>query len=55
MIKMLAFISLSGRYIDVCYPLHYSIFKTFHNEIISMNIAITLKEKWAKNIKTWNF
>ena len=52
---MLAFISLSGRYIDDCYPLHYSIFKTFHNEIISMNIAITLKEKWAKNIKTWNF
>ena len=31
MIKMLTFISLSGRYIDVYYPLHYSVFLKFHN------------------------
>lgn len=47
---MLAFISLSGRYIDVYYPLHYSVFLKFHNEIINMKITITLEEKWAKNI-----
>lgn len=48
MIKMLAFISLSGRYIDVCYPLHYSIFKTFHNRNNHYEYSNHPERKWAE-------
>lgn len=43
--KLLAFVSLSGRYMDVCFPSHYSVFKLSHNERINLKTTITPKEK----------